>query len=80
MRSRTSHYRTGHRPRKLFESCGFGAGDRGLAAWRLVNFLTGFRSWNGATPAKLFQVPASRDTGHSALSLARTSAMYRPRR
>ena len=43
---------------------------RATAALRLVNFFTGFRSSNGATPAKLFQVSTRRDAGHSAVSLA----------
>ena len=43
---------------------------RATAALRLVNFLTAFKSSNGATPAKLFQVSTRRDAGHSALSLA----------
>ena len=43
---------------------------RATAAFRSVNFFTGFSSVNGATPAKLFQTSTSRDAGHSAASLA----------
>jgi hypothetical protein len=32
--------------------------------------LTGFKSSNGVTPAKLFQTSTSRETGQSAVSLA----------
>ena len=48
---------------------------RSAAALRLVNFFTGFNSSKGATPAMLFQVSTSRDTGHSALSLASSFAL-----
>jgi len=48
---------------------------RVTAALRLVNFFTGFNSSKGATPAMLFQVSTSRDTGHSALSLASSFAL-----
>src|SRR5712691_689944 len=59
-------------------ACGAGSGNRratacqirATAALRLVNFFTGFKSSNGATPAKLFQVSTSREAGHSAVSLA----------
>jgi hypothetical protein len=34
-----------------------------MAAFRQANFFTGFRSSNGATPAKLFQVSTRRDAG-----------------
>jgi hypothetical protein len=40
-----------------------------------VNFFTGFRSSNGATPAKLFRVSTMRDAGHSAVSLANSFAV-----
>jgi uncharacterized RDD family membrane protein YckC len=64
-------------------ACGAPFGDkrwiacqiRLTAALRLVNFLTGFRSSNGATPAKLFQASTSRDAGHSAVSLASSFAL-----
>jgi hypothetical protein len=57
--------------------CGATSGDRrsitfqilATAAFRSVNFFTGFRSSKGATPAKLFQVSAKREAGHSAVSL-----------
>src|ERR1700694_772792 len=48
---------------------------RATADFRLVNFLTTFRSSKGATPAKLFQVSTRRDTGHSAVSLASSFAV-----
>jgi hypothetical protein len=38
---------------------------RTTANFRLVNFFTGFRSSNGATPAKLFQVSTRREAGQS---------------
>ena len=40
-----------------------------------MNFLIGFKSSKGATPAKLFQVSTRRDTGHSAVSLASSFAV-----
>ena len=43
---------------------------RATAAFRSVNFFTGFRSSKGATPAKLFPASTRRDAGHSAVSLA----------
>ena len=43
---------------------------RVAAVFRSVNFLTGFRSAKGATPAKLFRVSTSREIGHAAVSLA----------
>src|ERR1019366_4912435 len=48
---------------------------RATAAFRSVNFFTGFRSSKGATPAKLFQVSTRRDAGHSAVSLASSFAL-----
>jgi hypothetical protein len=48
---------------------------RATAAFRLVNFFTGFRSSKGATPAKLFQMLAKRDAGHSAGSFASSFAV-----
>jgi hypothetical protein len=48
---------------------------RATAALRLLSFLTGFKPSNGATHAKLFQVSASLDTGHSAVSLASSFAV-----
>ena len=48
---------------------------RATAPLRLVNFLTGFRSSKGATPAKLFQVSISRETGQSWVSLASSFAL-----
>jgi hypothetical protein len=43
---------------------------RATAAFLFVNFLTGFRSVKGATPAKLFQVSTSREIGQSVVSFA----------
>jgi hypothetical protein len=43
---------------------------RTTAVFRLVNFLIGLRSSNGATPAKLFQASISREIGQSAISFA----------
>src|SRR5215469_5164944 len=42
---------------------------RATATFRSVNFLTGFSSPNGDTPAKPFQISIKRLTGHSAPSL-----------
>jgi hypothetical protein len=41
---------------------------RPSAAFRSVNFFTGFKSSKGETPAKLFQIPGSREAGQSAES------------
>jgi hypothetical protein len=43
---------------------------RATALARSVNFLTGFKSSKGATPAKLFHTSTSRAAGQSAVSLA----------
>jgi hypothetical protein len=43
---------------------------RATAALRLVNFLTGFKSSNGTTPAKPFQSSTSLAAGQEAVSLA----------
>jgi hypothetical protein len=64
-------------------ACGATSADRrstafqilATAAFRLVNFFTGFRSSKGATPAKLFQVSTSRDSGHFAVSFASSCAV-----
>jgi len=48
---------------------------RATAALGFVNFFTGLRSSNGATPAKPFQVLTRRDAGHSAVSLANSFAV-----
>src|SRR5262249_46337986 len=48
---------------------------RPIAAVRLVNFLTGFNSVKGATPAKLFQTSTRREPGHSAASFASSLAL-----
>jgi hypothetical protein len=61
-------------------ACGATSGDRRWIApqirvtadFLLVNFFTGFRSSNGATPAKLFQVSIRREASHSAASFARS--------
>src|ERR1700679_391069 len=45
---------------------------RATAAFLFVNFLTGFKSVKGATPAKLFQVSTKREIGQSAVSFARS--------
>ena len=43
---------------------------RATADFRSVNFLIGLSSWNGATPAKLFQASISREIGHSPTNFA----------
>ena len=43
---------------------------RSTATFRFVNFFTGLRSVNGATPAKLFQISTGRVRGQEATSLA----------
>lgn len=43
---------------------------RATAIFRFVNFLIGFSSWKGATPANEFQASISRETGQSAINFA----------